>query len=298
MNETISPAQCQLCDSCSGIVPAEFHQVYRQKDSAPILLDWWECCNCRGWFVYPVPTPQAILRNCGTAAYNDPNRVTEIGQAKEAVHKRILEQLSKWTKPGALLDFGCNFGHFLVMARDAGWTACGFEPGGFAAEAARIKGFDVSCGWSLEEAGFPEGHFAAITANDSFYYAWNPNATLRIFQHLLKPEGVLAMRLTNKRFILGLVRAFSTSSSRRDAQLSRILQGQFHSISIGQFTPILRCVGFDRIHVGPGAVTALWCDLSRRAQAAYLAAQLAYVLTLSKVNISPGVLLFARKAAS
>ncbi|MDQ3831110.1 MAG: hypothetical protein M3361_17795 [Candidatus Tectomicrobia bacterium] len=55
-------------------------------------------------------------------AYLDAKSELAVAQAKEAVQRRILAGLSRWTKPGPLLDFGCNFGQFLLMARQAGWT--------------------------------------------------------------------------------------------------------------------------------------------------------------------------------
>jgi SAM-dependent methyltransferase len=202
--------------------------------------------------------------------------------------------VSQRTKPGPLLDFGCNFGQFLAAARESGWCPTGFEPNATAAEQARSKGFDVRCGWSLHEASFTEGYFAAITAIDVFYYVWLPIATIDDFYRLLRPGGVLAMRLTNKRLLMGFVRAFSSAGS-RDERISRILQGQFHSISLTSLSRILHGVGFDRIQIQPHAVTAPWNSVGWQTRVAYLGAGMLYYLSFTKVNLSPGVLLFAQK---
>jgi hypothetical protein len=154
MNKALPPVRCLLCDACNGIVPARFHLVFPQKDSEPVLLDWWECRTCRSWFVHPVPTPDVISRFWETADWADPAEENAVARAKEALLRRILAELPRWTKPGPLLDFGCNFGQFIIMAREAGWTPSGFEPNTIAAEIARSKGFDVRSGWSLSEAGF------------------------------------------------------------------------------------------------------------------------------------------------
>ncbi len=118
----VPPSRCRLCNAPHEITPAGFRQVYPQKDAPPVLLDWWECRVCKGWFAYPVPSPQVIERHWETVAYLDAKSELAVAQAKEAVQRRILAGLSRWTKPGPLLDFGCNFGQFLLMARQAGWT--------------------------------------------------------------------------------------------------------------------------------------------------------------------------------
>ena len=296
--EASPPVRCLLCNAHNEIGTARFRQLYSQKDTAPVSLDWWECRACGGWFVHPVPAPEAIKRHWGTVSHQNPKYEIRIARQKEAVQRRILMGLSRWTDPGPLLDFGCNFGLFLVMAREAGWTPSGFDPYVTAAEMARAKGFDVHCGWSLEEAGFPAGHFAAITAIDVIYYVWHLFATLETFHCLLKPGGVLAMRLANKRFVWGLVRAFSAAGPARDIRISRLLQGQFHSIGLAPLSRILRGIGFDRVLIEPHATTAPWRDSPWKTGIAYLVADVLYLTSLKRVNLSPGVLLFARKANS
>jgi SAM-dependent methyltransferase len=295
MNESYPPARCLLCNAYNGIDPAGFHQIFPQGHSTPALLDWWECRTCEGWFVHPVPSPEVIGQHLARVHYNDPGKIAAIARSKELLQRRILNELSLWTKPGRLLDFGCNFGDFMSLAREAAWHPCGFEPYAVAAEAAKIKGFQVCNKWSLDEAGFGEASFAAITVIDVFYYIWDPGLTLKTFHRLLMPGGVLAMRLTNKRCILGLVRSILSRGPIRDAAISRILQTQFHSISMPSLSRVIRNNGFNRIRVWPRASAAPWRDMEWQAKAAYLVADFLYFLSFTKINVSPGVLLFAQK---
>jgi|SRR5919106_652836 SAM-dependent methyltransferase len=226
----------------------------------------------------------------------DPDREVQVATAKRVLLLRVLKELSDRIKPGPLLDFGCNFGQFMIMAREAGWKPVGFEPNVGAVARAREKGFDVRSGWLLENAGFAEGSFNAITAIDVFCLVSDPIATVRTFHRLLKPGGVLAMRLTNKHFILGLLRASCLPGSKRDARITSVLLPQFHSIGIGALTRILNEVGFDRIQALPNATTAPWNALTWKTRTAYLSASVLYYLSLRTVNISPGVLFFARNS--
>lgn len=261
MSADLIPDRCRLCHNTGRIASAGFRQIYRQIGRESIYLKWWECGSCSGWFVWPVPTPAHIESHCNRANYNNLSQARAISQGKDMLQRRILSQLAGWTKHGPLLDIGCSFGRFLLVARAEGWTPSGFEPYGPAANAAAQKGFDVRCEWVLEKADFPDKHFAAVTAIDSFYYTWDPYETLQLFFRLLQPGGVLTMRLTNKRVVLGLARALSRSGPERDERLSGILQGQFHSIAIESLVSILRSVGFDRIEVDSQAMMAPWRTL-------------------------------------
>lgn len=295
MTQAFAPPRCYLCNASDGIVSARFHQRYPLQGLTHVLLDWWECSTCRGWFAYPIPSPEFISEYLTKTDYNDPSAVLHIANGKAELQRRILKGLSDWTKPGELLDFGCNFGEFLVLARAAGWMPRGFEPYTTAANAARKKGFDVRSNWLLDEAGFSGASFSAITAIDVFCLVWDPISTLRAFHRLLKPGGVLAMRLTNKRFIAGLARALTPSATVRDATISKILLDQFHSVGVNSFRRILQTVGFDRVEIQPHAVTAPWSVLPWQTRIAYVSSAAIYRLSLSTVNLSPGVLLFARK---
>jgi SAM-dependent methyltransferase len=260
-----------------------------------VLLDWWECCECRGWFVYPVPEPEAIEKHWAIIDYNQESKAIELSRAKHQLQTRILHELSRRTALGQLLDFGCNFGDFLVMARDAGWIPYGFEPCRTAGERARARGFDVRGGWFLEDAGFRQGSFTAVTAIDSFYYVWSPIDMLLRFHYLLKPGGLLAMRITNKRFVLGAIRAVSQPGSLRDTRLSTILKAQFHTIGCAALKRTLTNIGFDEIQIQPGALTTPWEAAPFQTRTTYRLASILYYLSLKAINLSPGILVLARK---
>jgi SAM-dependent methyltransferase len=289
------PARCFLCNSSDRIRTAGFRQLYSQGSAPPVSVHWWECQACAGWFAYPVPQPETIERYWSTVDWADPGLEEKIAENKRAMFASILAGLRSWTEPGPLLDVGCNFGRFMLAAQAVGWNPVGFDPSATAVEKARAKGFEVRSGWALEDAGFAEGSFAAITSIDVFYYAWHPRATLGLFYKLLRPGGVLAMRISNKRFILGLVRAFFPPSPRRDARLSRLLQGQFHTIGMSSLSRIARERGFDRVRVEPRAMAAPWAASSWRSRSAYLGTDIIHLVSLNAVNLSPAVLLFARK---
>jgi SAM-dependent methyltransferase len=237
-----------------------------------------------------------IQRYWETVTYNDANHESEVFSQKEFLLRDFVSELSRLTRPGRLLDFGSNYGRFLVLAKTYGWEAYGFEPCQDAVEASRQKGFEVRTGWSLEQARFPDRFFDAVTAIDSFCFPEHPHVTLTSFHRVLKRGGVLAMRVSNKRSVLGLMRRLAPEGMARDRRLSKILQAQSHTIHVSQLKRILLSVGFDNVRIIPRAFTAPWSSLRALTKITYMGADVLRYLTFAKVNVSPGVAVFARKS--
>jgi SAM-dependent methyltransferase len=268
--------------------------MYRRKGSEPLVVPWWECRQCRGWFAYPVPSVDDIRKNWCSVAYADPQMQPIIAGEKEQITRRLLDGLEKLVPKGSLLDVGCSTGLFMLAAREAGWTPAGWDPNEAALNVARQHGLDVTPAWHVDECGYPSGSFQAVTAIDVFYYSWNPFRDLHSYCRVLRPGGVLAMRISNKRFVLGCVKRLMPAGSRCDARLSRMLQGQFHSIALGSLTRALQTAGFCDVEYEPHAATAQ--HLSWKSWLAYSTADLLRWTTFCRLDLSPGVLVYAKKA--
>jgi SAM-dependent methyltransferase len=212
----------------------------------------------------------------------------------QATH--LLNALSRRVAPGKILDIGCNFGVFLRLAQQRGWEACGYEPNGEASESCVEAGFDVRSGWELVECGFAADEFSAVSVVDAFCFSLHPFADLTTYYRLLRPGGVLAMRLTNKHTLIKLAYRF-LSPSRREAAISRLLLGQFHSASLNTVRCWLTKVGFREISIESRAMSVPWREARWRARLGYAAADLLRLGTLGTLNISPGILVYARKPA-
>jgi len=172
------------------------------------------------------------------------------------------------------------------------------SPGGTLQEFARQHGFDVRLGWSLDQCGYAVEQFHAVTSIDVFYYSWSPLDDLRTYCRLLRPGGVLAMRITNKRFALGVARRLTAAGPTRDALLSKMLIDQFHAISLGSLSRILQKVGFQRICCEPHASTIQFRSMSWKTRTSYLVADAVWLATFGCANVSPGVIVYAQKPAS
>lgn len=290
-----APQECPLCARRGEIQAAGFRQIYPQHESTPLLLDWWECGYCTSWFVAPVPSKDEIARYWPTVVWQSSKDRDSVAAGKNALFHNVMVGLRSRIGKGHLLDIGSNFGAFLDVARDVGWRAAGLEPNRVAAEWTRSKGFRVIESWSLEPLLAAREKFDAVVAIDVFCYSHQPREDLRSYSELLRVGGILAMRLTNKREWLGLVRNLTVPGLKRDRVLSRGLQAQFHSVRIPAIRRILLDLGFDQVDVISGARTGRWRDMSIGGRLAYIAAAALSAATFGRVNMSPGVLLFARK---
>ena len=95
-----------------------------------------------------------------------------------------------------LLDVGTGIGTFLALARED-FDVCGVEPSLAGVRKAReLYGLEIIHG-SLEDAGYPEKSFAAITMWHVFEHLPYPGDTLGLCRQLLKQDGKLFIAVPN-----------------------------------------------------------------------------------------------------
>lgn len=95
-----------------------------------------------------------------------------------------------------LLDVGCGSGDFLEFARTAGWDVTGLEVDPVAAGIAAERGIRV-VQRPLQEAGFADSTFDAVTMNHVIEHISEPPAALREIRRILKPSGLLWIATPN-----------------------------------------------------------------------------------------------------
>lgn len=115
--------------------------------------------------------------------------------AKRAVLDFQIMYLSA-NSNGRLLEVGCGSGSMLKMMKDLGWQVEGLDFDPRAVENAKSKGLKVNCG-TLEEQGYPENYFDAITMSHVIEHVHNPLSLLKECYRILRPGGKLAMVTPN-----------------------------------------------------------------------------------------------------
>src|SRR5262249_391813 len=150
------------------------------------------CDDCEMCYLNPVFTDEAL-----TQFYLHNNTVqSQVVKNESEFYRRILGKglttISRFVKPGRILDMGCSTGFFLDLAREAGWKTWGVELNQAEIVEAEKSGHKVSNS-SLEDCGFDE-KFDAITMWDVFEHIKDGRALLYEIRRRLAPGGVLFMQ--------------------------------------------------------------------------------------------------------
>ena len=193
---------CNLCGQDAGEPYVSLPDLLLDRpDSITKLL---RCTNCGLVYQNPRPTFEEMGAHY-PPEYESYDPAPDPGKMSWLARQGYLYGMRKRTRAvtrfktgGRLLDVGCAAGTFLTgMQAIPGWDVEGVEVSSYAAELARSQfGLTVFNG-SLEAANFPAASFDAITLWDVFEHLHNPAGTLRELYRILKPHGILVMRLPN-----------------------------------------------------------------------------------------------------
>lgn len=96
-------------------------------------------------------------------------------------------------------EVGSYAGGFLRIARQWGWNAVGVDIGGDTSRFARMLGFDVHSD-PLEECGFERESFDGVFIWNCFEQLAAPGAALMATHRILRPTGVLVVRVPDADF--------------------------------------------------------------------------------------------------
>lgn len=100
---------------------------------------------------------------------------------------------------GKLLDVGCGNGEFLATMKELGWETVGVETDQQAAAVARERfGLDVRLG-TLDEVGFSNDSFDAVSLSHVIEHVHDPLALLAECRRILRPGGKLIILTPNSR---------------------------------------------------------------------------------------------------
>lgn len=154
----------------------------------------YRCAGCGFEFVAPTPSAQQL------AEYYDRSYAVPLeryARYAERNHGRIAD-LERWCpQRGRLLEVGASYGHSLAFARARGWQVAGVELSPTAARHARARfRLDVACADVLD-APLAPGSFDAAILWHVLEHTRDPRAQLGRLAELLRPGGVLGLRVPN-----------------------------------------------------------------------------------------------------
>jgi SAM-dependent methyltransferase len=152
------------------------------------------CAGCGLEFVAPIPSAAEL------AAYYDQGYAVPLERYAAAGKRNAarIAELERWCPArGRLLEVGASYGHSLALARDRGWEVTGVELSPAASEHARSHlGLTVfNC--DLADAPLDSGSLDAVVMWHVLEHVRNPREQLKRLAELLKPGGILGLRVPN-----------------------------------------------------------------------------------------------------
>jgi 2-polyprenyl-3-methyl-5-hydroxy-6-metoxy-1,4-benzoquinol methylase len=188
-HQTLIDVPCPACGS-----------QYRRTLAHEGPLGIVQCRHCK--LIYTSPryqAPQAhylgdreaILRKYGSILRGEQEH------PRDANYDQELRAIAEIAPGGRLLDVGSHCGFFLRRARGMGWDLTGVEPSANACALGRDY-FDLNIvQGTLAEVAFPSGSFDVVTLVDVFEHVDRPVSILEEARRVMKPNGVLFIKVPN-----------------------------------------------------------------------------------------------------
>lgn len=172
-----------------GSPPEAFHTSTRRYVACPA---------CGLVFLSPRPSSSKV-EEYYRENYDGSYGAAESSADRQPVFASVLAHLLEWRNPpGRLLDIGCGDGAFMTLCRAAGWTCAGVEVSQGAAARARTKGCEVFSPAELGQSTV--GQFDVVTLVNVLETVTDPAAIVRAVALQVKPQGIIAIRVSNGLF--------------------------------------------------------------------------------------------------
>lgn len=193
---------CNLCQSDESEKLYSVPDILLNRPNVEATLV--RCNKCTLVYQNPRPTPSEMGVHYPDE-YESYNYDQDTKQAswmlKKAFNVGLIKRARTVTKvkpTGRLLDIGCSTGLFLSWMREnSKLDPHGVEISEHAAKIARdVYKLNVKTG-TLEQVAFPDAYFDVVTMWDVFEHLHDPSQTLREIRRILKPDGVIVLRIPN-----------------------------------------------------------------------------------------------------
>ncbi|MEQ1796102.1 MAG: methyltransferase domain-containing protein [Nitrospira sp.] len=156
------------------------------------------CSVCGLVFLSPRPSSSKV-EEYYRENYDGSYGAAESSADRQPVFASVLAHVLEWRRPpGRLLDIGCGDGAFMMLCREAGWTCAGVEVSQGAAERARAKGLRVLAPADLGQS--TASQFDVVTLVNVLETVTDPASIVRAMTHQIKPQGIIAVRVSNGLF--------------------------------------------------------------------------------------------------
>jgi SAM-dependent methyltransferase len=238
------------------------------------------CKECGSVFRSPRPPDAAILRAYIEDRYGH-RRLAALFEGQRALQRRKARYLRRWLPTGRRLrvvEVGSFVGGFLAAGMEQGWETLGVDPGREVNQFCGERGLPVFPG-TLPEARFPAGSVDCVAIWNTLDQMPDPGPTLAAARRLLRPGGILAVRVPNGNCFRLLAAGLRHLTGPWNRWLRTLMAWNnllafpyLHGYSVRALGRLLAGHGFEQIAVCPDTLvrlsdgqTAAWAAWEERA---------------------------------
>jgi len=179
------------------------------------------CPVCQGADLFDLSvrrTPPLLrCRSCRLIFRRDPvhavvdermnrERLGRLGEGRHPIYTSTLEKLGVHRRLGTLLDIGCGNGYFARLAHQSGWRVAAFDSSEYLCRQARGFGTGMVVRAYAQSVPFSERQFDVVTLWDVIDHLEHPIPALTEALRVLRPGGLLYLRVRNGPIHVGLRR--------------------------------------------------------------------------------------------
>ena len=175
---------CEICGS------KEHRQIWTEDGLIVV-----RCVKCG--FIYTNPMPKQRFEEINPTAW----LWLRGGNDKYQIYKEGIDQIKGLNPKGKLLDIGCSYGDFFLLAEKKGYEVTGIDVSKDAVDFMLRRNKKVFYG-SLEELNFSDGSFDVVTMWEVLEHLQYPSLVLKEVYRILSKKGILAVDIPNARFQL------------------------------------------------------------------------------------------------
>jgi len=213
----------------------------------------WKAVQCKSCgFVYVNPRPDEFYLKQHYQDYlpDGKEKINRWNHMMSGVFSKSLDIIDglSYTKSKRLLDVGCGYGAFLEMAIKRKWNVSGIDLSEKAVLYARSKGLDVSNS-TLPEKAYRDEEFDVVTMFYVLEHLLDPVKYLQEVYRILKPHGLLLVRVPHTTPIAKMLKLFNISNTLYDAP------SHLSDFSPQTIKKMLKKVGFENIQTTIGGMT-------------------------------------------
>ncbi|MBI4684651.1 MAG: methyltransferase domain-containing protein [Nitrospirae bacterium] len=208
-----------------------------------------QCKQCGLVYINPQPDREELIKLYDTYHQRDEKDEHSWLKLMEGNFREVTVFLNRrFPDRGSLLDIGCAYGHFIAMMKGHGWSVKGIDPSAKALHHAREKGLDV-IETTIDDSDFPACSFNVITAFYVLEHLFDPLSALKKIFHMLKPDGVLVLRVPHTTPIVKFLSRFNLRNNLYDTPF------HLYDFSPETIRLLLNKAGFSSINIKPGSPT-------------------------------------------